>query len=225
MIHLSLSGGLDSTVLAAIAATRDPDDVRTYTFTYGQRHRDREVRAARDVAEHLNLHNQTVVLPQLRSEALTGTSPVPDGHYTDTSMSATVVQGRNLLFIATLIAFTSPGDEVWIGVHSGDHAIYPDCRQTFVIPLSSAVANAYDIVLRAPFIADSKADIASKGWTIDAPMHLSWSCYKGQDIHCGRCGTCVERAEAFADAGVPDPTTYADPDYWRTAVDRFRQGV
>jgi 7-cyano-7-deazaguanine synthase len=224
-----LSGGLDSTVLTAWALSRDnagdplgwPDAV---AIDYGQRHR-RELDAARKVAAHYRIRLDVLSLAPLRGE-LTGsalTDPgvtLPEGHYTDTSMAATVVPGRNLLFIAAAAAVaTARGDrEVAIACHAGDHPVYPDCRPGFLAAASAATLAGYGVAVRAPFADWTKDRIAAYGARLDAPLGLSWSCYAGGDVHCGRCGTCVERAESFALAGVPDPTEYADPSYWRQAT-------
>jgi len=213
-IHVSLSGGLDSTTLLALAADRS-SDIKAWTFNYGQRH-SREVQAAIAVATHYHVDRRTLNLEGLlHGSALLYEAPLPEGHYTAETMEATVVNGRNLLFASAIVAQTQPGDEVWLGVHAGDHAIYPDCRPEFVNPLKETVAT-YGVNLQTPFLPITKAAIASLGHNLGAPLNLTWSCYAGGTLHCGRCGTCVERAEAFHLAGVPDPTDYADPDYWRT---------
>lgn len=215
-IHLSLSGGMDSSTLLAQAVSFG-ESVAPVAFQYGQRHQ-REVRSAAAVADYYGLTLDIVRLPHLTSESLTGSSPVPHGHYTDESMAATVVQGRNLLFATMLVCRAQPGDQVWLGVHAGDHAVYPDCRPEFVEPLRTAVLAAYGVTLQTPFIDMSKAAIGALGAELGVPYRLTWSCYEGNEAHCGRCGTCVERAEAFHLAGVDDPTVYADPDFWRAEV-------
>lgn len=214
-----LSGGLDSTV-AATLATREhgPGNARALTFDYGQRHAAEITRAAQ-VAADLGIGHQVVSIAGLLSgSALLGAAPVPHGRYDAPSMSATVVPGRNLLFAAAAVAQAEPGEHVWFGVHAGDHPIYPDCRPEFWQRLGALTADAYQVHLRTPFLRSSKAEVVRQGYLADAPMHLSWSCYEGGDVHCGRCGTCVERAEAFDLAVVEDPTEYADPVYWREAV-------
>jgi 7-cyano-7-deazaguanine synthase len=133
-------------------------------------------------------------------------------------MQATVVPGRNLLFISHLVAKAQPGDEVWIGVHAGDRAIYSDCRSEFIITLGAAVLGAYEVLLVAPFINMTKADIAEEGDDLGVPFEMTWSCYEGGEIHCGRCGTCVERREALHLAKVADRTEYADQHFWEQVV-------
>lgn len=212
-IHVSFSGGLDSTAaLHRAVRVHGPENVQAVSMDYGQRHA-RELQSAEAVTERLGVTWTTLHLRGLlHGSALLGATDVPEGHYAAPSMAATVVHGRNLLFASALIAHAKPGDEVWLGVHAGDHPIYADCRPDFITPLAQAVQVAYDVTLRAPWVNITKADIVKV--EPDAPYALTWSCYQGGDIHCGRCGTCVERAEAFSLAGVSDPTTYESADFW-----------
>lgn len=214
-----LSGGLDSTTCLALAVAATPGRVATLGFDYGQRHA-KEQAAARDIAAHYGVVHRVVDLKGLLAgSALLYEHDVPQGHYAEQSMAATVVQGRNLLFAAVAIAATrAEGAVVHLGVHAGDHFIYPDCRPAFWEPLTALVEQAYGVHLATPLLHLTKAQGVAAGASLAAPLHLSWSCYLGDAQHCGRCGTCVERAEAFAIAHVPDPTTYADPAYWRRAV-------
>jgi len=212
------SGGLDSTTLAAWFAYRG-DEVVMLSFDYGQRHV-REIDAARAVAgwygaEHHVIDLRTVGL-LLSGSALTDSSvPVPDGHYEEESMRATVVPNRNAIManIAIGVASSMKADYVGLGIHAGDHAVYPDCRPAFVDALKALAATALEGFhvpeVVAPFVDLSKGDVALIGSRKGAPLHYSWSCYKGGEKHCGTCGTCVERKEAFVDAGVVDPTEYA----------------
>lgn len=212
-----LSGGMDSTVALATAA-RTSGDVEALSFHYGQRH-ERELEAARNIARHYGVRHRIVDIEGLLSgSALLGHGDVPEGHYADDTMAATVVPGRNLLFASAAIAQARPGDALWFGVHAGDHPIYPDCRPEFWHRLTALAADAYDVDIRTPFIESPKSYIAQQGARLGAPLDLSWSCYQGKDVHCGRCGTCVERAEAFALAKVADPTEYADPHYWKAVT-------
>jgi len=124
-----------------------------------------------------------------------------------------------MLAIAAGVAVADKAEVVATGVHAGDHFIYPDCRPEFFVPFAEAIKNANKgfavegFRLEAPFITWSKADIAKHGSEIGVDYAITWSCYKGEEIHCGRCGTCVERIEAFILAGVQDPTQYADRDF------------
>lgn len=214
-----LSGGLDSSTALGLLVRTDPE-VTALSIDYGQRHV-REVEAAEQVASHYGVPHRVIDLTGLLTgSALLGEVEVPEGRYDDESMSATVVPGRNLLFIATAVAYAAGHEmaEVVIAVHPGDHPIYPDCRPEFHGPLAEAVRAAYGVTLRTPFVYMPKDRIVVAGAAIGVPYDLTWSCYQGGEVHCGRCGTCVERIEAFMLAGVPDPTTYADPDYARSVL-------
>lgn len=223
-----LSGGMDSSTLLA-HALNDPahrgQPVRaTAVFVdYGQRHV-REHSSAVAISTHYEVD---LVELDLRSfgasvnSALTNlTRSVPHGHYAEDSMAATVVPNRNatLISAAAGIASSLGHDRVLTAVHAGDHAVYPDCRPEFIAALSDATILGCGVMVDAPFVAMSKAEIASLGGSLGVPYGWTWSCYEGGEDHCGRCGTCVERAEAFNLAGVPDPTVYTDPSFWREAV-------
>lgn len=217
-----LSGGLDSAVLLAREARlRPPGQVEAISIDYGQRHA-RELDAAGDVAAALGVRhaiiNLAALAPDLPSALTTPGRPVPEGHYTAPSMAATVVPGRNLILIAigAALAAARGYTEVAIGCHAGDHPVYPDCRPEFLAAAHEATRLGSGVRIQAPFASLTKARIVAIGADLSAPMGLSWSCYQGGDLHCGRCGTCTERAEAFALAAVPDPTGYADSAYWHT---------
>jgi 7-cyano-7-deazaguanine synthase len=214
-VVVQLSGGLDSTVLLSYHL-RAGDEVRCIGFDYGQRHAARELAAARIVAQSQGVDYQVVSVPLvgIAASALTGCGDVPHGHYEDKSMIATVVPCRNSIFacIAAAYALSCRFDAVSIAAHGGDRAIYPDCRQEWIDAMQQAIRlgnwGAEHLRLLAPFVAMSKADIVRVGWQVDAPFAATWSCYEGGSFHCGRCGTCVERQEAFEIAGVRDPTYY-----------------
>jgi 7-cyano-7-deazaguanine synthase len=213
-----LSGGMDSTALAywAVAAGAD---VRLLSFDYGQRHVT-ELHHARRIAERLGLPHAVLDLRGLRDllpgSALTDAAvDVPEGHYAAPSMKATVVPNRNAIMLAIAYghAVAHACDAVLFGAHAGDHTIYPDCRTPFVETLNAALrignewADPVPSVL-APFVRKTKADIAVLGDGLGVPWGDTWSCYAGGARHCGRCGTCVERIEAFREGGVVDPTEY-----------------
>jgi 7-cyano-7-deazaguanine synthase len=215
----AFSGGLDSTVLAASYKESDFDLVLV-SVDYGQRHV-KELQAAVEIAATLKARHILLPMGCLR-DALAGSSltsadvAVPDGHYTDESMKATVVPNRNaiLLSICWGVAVSVGAETVATGVHSGDHPIYPDCRPEFIgvlehaLRLGTAGLTPKPIGLAAPFSQWTKAHIVKHGASILAPLRMTWSCYKGGERHCGTCGTCVERKEAFKLAGVHDPTEY-----------------
>ena len=209
------SGGIDSTVLLAHLLSQGRE-VYALSVDYGQRHR-REIEAAKKICEFYKVKHQVADLralaPLFGANALTDQKvAVPEGHYEELSMKATVVPNRNMLFIsvATSWAISLKATTVAYGAHSGDHAIYPDCRPAFAEALDAAIrlADWHEVSLERPFVKMDKTAIVRRGAELKVPMELTWSCYVGGDIHCGRCGTCVERKEAFKLAGVPDLTVY-----------------
>ncbi|NQV99558.1 MAG: 7-cyano-7-deazaguanine synthase QueC [Rhodospirillales bacterium] len=220
------SGGLDSVTLAHKIAN-EAELLRLVTFDYGQRHK-KEIDFARACAERLAVPCDVVDIGAigklLSGSALTDDVDVPDGHYAEDSMKLTIVPNRNaiMLTIAFGIAAAQKADAVATAVHGGDHFIYPDCRPAFIDAFqamqSQALDGFADIRLYTPFVSISKSAIVSDGMRYQTPFEATWSCYKGGDIHCGRCGTCVERREAFHLAGVNDPTSYADPEFWQSAL-------
>lgn len=221
-----LSGGLDSTTLLAYSLT-ECRRVETVFVNYGQRHiRERE--SSRKVANHYGVPWCELDLTSYgRSVVSALTSPdidVPHGHYTAATMKVTVVPNRNatLLSAAAGIAGSRHLEVVRTAVHAGDHAVYPDCRPKFISAINEATRLGCDVGIEAPFVCDTKTEIAELAGQLEAPIGLTWSCYEGgqqlANQHCGRCGTCVERAEALHDAGVPDPTDYADTEFWKQAV-------
>jgi 7-cyano-7-deazaguanine synthase len=210
---------LDSAVLAH-RLLADGWELRLVSFDYGQRHRTELDHAAR-LAAGLGARHDVIDLRSvgalLTGSALTDdTVEVPDGHYADDTMRSTVVANRNAIFamVATGVAVADGAHAVALGIHAGDHAVYPDCRPEFVGAAEhlAKVANegfvAQGFTLLAPFVACTKADIVAMGADLGVPFADTWSCYKGGEVHCGTCGTCVERREAFELAGVADPTRY-----------------
>lgn len=220
------SGGLDSVSLAHRVAA-DHELAALLSFDYGQRHV-KEVEHAAACAARLGVPHKVVDIrqigPALSGSALTDDVAVPDGHYAEETMKITIVPNRNAIMLAVAfgMAAAEKADAVAAAVHGGDHFIYPDCRPGFVDAFQTMQDAALDGVaqvrLYTPYIDGSKADIVADGARLGVPFAETWSCYKGGQIHCGRCGTCVERREAFHLAGVTDPTEYADPDYWQTAI-------
>jgi 7-cyano-7-deazaguanine synthase len=223
-----LSGGLDSTVCTALAA-RDHPRVLALTFDYGQRHRVELERAAA-VCAHYGLEQLLVTLDasQWGGSALTDrTIEVPDAQtdtQTDTQTDAqpahpdaipvTYVPARNLIFLSVAmgVAEARDADVVHLGVNALDYSGYPDCRPEFVRAFAAAAALAlkrgvegHPVEVRTPLVDLGKADIVRLGLSLDAPLHLTWSCYRGGPRPCGRCDACALRAKGFAEAGVPDP--------------------
>jgi 7-cyano-7-deazaguanine synthase len=224
------SGGLDSVTLAhKVAAERTL--TRLVSFDYGQRHK-KELAYARRCAMRLVVPHDVVDIAAvgrlLTGSALTSGGAVPEGHYAEETMRATVVPNRNpiMLAVAFGVAAADHAESVAAAVHGGDHFIYPDCRPAFVETFEAMQRYALDGLARisfyTPFLRISKAEIVREGARLGVPFAETWSCYKGGTLHCGRCGTCVERREAFHLASVDDPTAYEDPDYWVEACRMHR---
>lgn len=213
-----LSGGLDSTVLLYGAIEQHGrNNVRALSIDYGQRHY-RETFAAGKIATINMVPFECATLMGLKSlinkGSQTGGVDVPDGHYTDESMKVTIVPNRNAIMLSIAVghAIARGCNLVLFAAHSGDHAIYPDCRAEFIDAFDRAMheGNLWNPVnVDAPYIDATKAEIVGIGSRLNVPFALTWSCYKGGDIHCGTCGTCTERKEAFKLANVEDPTLYA----------------
>lgn len=221
------SGGLDSVSLAYKVAA-EQELVGLISFDYGQRHK-KEVDFAARCADRLGVPHDLIDMSHigkhLSGSALTDDVDVPDGHYAEENMRVTVVPNRNaiMLAIAFGVAAAKQADAVATAVHGGDHFIYPDCRPAFTEAFEAMQAKALDgyanVSLYTPFVHIPKSAIVTEGAKHGTPFADTWSCYKGGDVHCGRCGTCVERREAFHLAGVDDPTIYADPEYWQAVVE------
>lgn len=214
---LVYSGGMDSTVL--LYHLRDAGvELRALSIDYGQRHRV-ELERAGAVTAALGVEHRVVdlrsVTPLLGGSSLTSSDiPVAEGHYEEESMKSTVVPNRNMIFLslAAAWAISLKFDSIAYAAHCGDHAIYPDCREAFAAAMAEAVrlADWHEVELVRPFVNLAKAEIVRRGSELGVPFEQTWSCYKGGALHCGRCGTCIERREAFHLAGVTDPTCYAD---------------
>ncbi|KKN33705.1 hypothetical protein LCGC14_0801110 [marine sediment metagenome] len=224
---LLLSGGIDSTTLAYHYSARGYT-LHCLSFDYGQKHR-KELLASTEIARCLGARHDILdisavgALLSSSGSVLVGDGDVPEGHYSAESMKSTIVPNRNaiMLSIAFGVAVAEGAEFVGYAAHSGDHFIYPDCRPAFVDAFRAMEVFSLGCELpniRSPFIHMTKAEVVSLGHNLHVPFTSTWSCYVGEDRHCGRCGTCVERAEAFSLAGVVDPTLYGDPEYWRIAV-------
>ena len=204
---LVLSGGMDSTTLLH---DRKDQIALAVTFDYGSKHNAREIECARKNCEMLGIEHIVIPLEFMgkyfKSSLLIGGEEIPEGHYADENMKSTVVPFRNgiMLAIAAGLAESRGLKKVMLANHGGDHAIYPDCRPGFVDAMSEAIKEGtYDgIVIDAPYTNITKSDIARIGKRIGVDYTLTYSCYKGGEKHCGKCGTCVERMEALRDAGI-----------------------
>lgn len=208
-----VSGGLDSITLLYDKAETI---ALAISFDYGQNHSKKELPYAEYHCQKLGIPHITIPLTFMhqyfKSSLLEGAEAIPEGHYEEENMKSTVVPFRNgiMLAIATGIAESHELKRVYIANHGGDHTIYPDCRPEFIDAMDKATSAGtfVDMRVEAPYTNISKADIVRRGTALGIDYAKTWSCYKGSEIHCGKCGTCVERKEAFADAGVNDPTEY-----------------
>jgi len=209
-----LSGGMDSTTLLYKTIS---EGYKPYvlSFNYGQRHK-KELEYAKRTTEKLGLNHKIVDVSSIneliQGSALTSDIDVPEGHYADPNMKLTVVPNRNMIMLSLAIAYAiSKGAKtVFYGAHAGDHDIYPDCRKEFVDAMKK-VAKLCDyeqIDIQAPFLDIDKGDILTIGQALKVDYSLTWTCYKGLEKACGKCGSCVERLEGFENAGMVDPIEY-----------------
>lgn len=219
-----LSGGIDSTTVLAhvVENVNVGDKIGVVLFKYPSKHNEIERNAALKISHHYNIQYGTTIDVSwafsnlLGSTLLSSGGDIPEGHYTDESMKSTVVPLRNIVF-ATCAAiqghtmFNGQEFVLMLGVHSGDHPIYPDCRVKTMQGLRSALMHGSDglVDLNTPFIYNDKIEIVEYGVRIKAPYHLTRTCYQSTELACGKCGSCVERLEAFQRNGVEDPIPYA----------------
>ena len=208
------SGGLDS-VTALYWAKCRYKRVEAITFNYGANHNKRERAAIRRICGDSMIKLTVVSLPigkYFKSSLLSGADKIPDGHYSADNMKSTVVPFRNGIMLSFAAGFAESNgfDTVILGNHCGDHFIYPDCRPNFIASMNKAIMSGTDDAVKivSPFCSISKTDIVSIGAKLGVPFEKTYSCYKGGVKHCGKCGTCVERKEAFKNAEVLDPTEY-----------------
>lgn len=208
-----VSGGMDSITLLY----DHKDEIALgISFDYGSNHNAREIPFAKMHCERLGIKHITINLDFMhqyfKSSLLDGAEAIPEGHYADDNMKSTVVPFRNgiMLAIAIGIAESNNLDQVFIANHGGDHTIYPDCRPEFINAMdAAATAGTYNNVkVIAPYTKITKSDIARIGKRLGIDYAETWSCYKGGEVHCGKCGTCVERKEALTEAGIEDKTIY-----------------
>ena len=210
------SGGMDSyTVLNK--AMQKGYDVHAVSFNYGQRH-SKELLFAKKVCEQHNIEHKIVDISSIKQliggSALTDDIEVPEGHYEEESMKTTVVPNRNMIMLSMAVGYavSIQAEAVYFGAHSGDHAIYPDCRTEFVSAMNDVckIANYQAVEVRAPYLASSKIDILKEGLAMNLDYKDTWTCYNGQEKACGRCGACQERLEAFSENNTIDPIRYQD---------------
>jgi 7-cyano-7-deazaguanine synthase len=209
-----LSGGMDSTTLLYDVVAQGYE---TYaiSFDYNQKH-NKELGLAKQTCEKLGVNHRIVdlsVLNQVAPSALTRDNwEVPEGHYEAENMKETVVPNRNMVLISLASAYAMglKAAKVFYGAHGGDHAIYPDCRPEFAEKLAEVIKIAdWNVTeLEAPYLKMDKGDIVTKGKELNVDYSLTWTCYKGKEKACGKCGSCQERLEAFKKAGIDDPIEY-----------------
>ncbi len=210
-----VSGGMDSITLLYEYQDRIALGI---SFNYGSKHNDKEIPLARMHCERLGIKHIEIPLhfmeQYFKSSLLIGGDEIPEGHYADDNMKSTVVPFRNgiMLSIAAGLAESNGLKYLMMANHGGDHTIYPDCRPEFVDAMSQAISNGtYEhLQILAPYTNITKTDIARHGARLGINYAETWSCYKGGDCHCGKCGTCVERKEALRDAGIEDTTVYEE---------------
>ena len=208
-----VSGGMDSITLLY---ERKDEIALGISFDYGSNHNAREIPFARIHCERLGIRhlviNLSFIHQYFKSSLLSGADKIPEGSYDDDNMKSTVVPFRNgiMLSIAVGIAESEGLTKVFIANHGGDHAIYPDCREEFIEAIDAASqSGTYEHVrILAPYTNITKTDIALRGKQLGIDYSETWSCYKGGEVHCGKCGTCVERKQALREAGLEDTTQY-----------------
>ena len=209
-----LSGGMDSTTLLYDISNQGYD-IEAISFNYNQKHQ-KELICATATCKKLGIKHKIIdlrILGQLAPSALTREDvKIPEGSYTDNSMKLTVVPNRNMvmLSLAASYALGSGITDIFYGAHAGDHAIYPDCRIEFVEAMKKVfkLCDWKKINLNAPYLKIDKAEIARIGKKLNVDYGVTWTCYKGGKKACGKCGSCTERLEAFAKAGMKDPVQY-----------------
>jgi len=217
-VVLALSGGMDSSTLVGYYVNKGYK-VFPVIFTYGSKHNKYENECAFKIAEELNcvppkFVELDFISKLFKSNLLQDGGEIPEGHYEDKSMSKTVVPGRNSIFISILAGYAESigANTIAVGVHSGDHHIYPDCRADFINAMAKAIELSSEgkVILEAPFLSYYKLDILKIGYSLETPVPYEFTrtCYKDQVLSCGKCGSCQERLEAFKLLGKEDPIEY-----------------
>lgn len=221
-IVIGLSGGMDSATLLGILLEQGYE-VHCCTFYYGSKHNKWENRAAENIIDFYQAQDSPVfgyvinlveAFKEFSSNLLLSGEEIPEGHYNDENMKKTVVPNRNMILTSVMVGLAESigAEAVALGVHSGDHHIYPDCRLEFIKALDTTVYLSTDkkVQIMTPLIEDNKTSILQKGYSllIKVPYFLTRTCYKDQQLSCGKCGSCQERLEAFKNINLKDPITY-----------------
>lgn len=223
---LSLSGGLDSTTLLAVMlSSKKYSKVIPVQFVYDSKHNPYEVEAVDAIVKHYGLEKDLIrvnvsgAFASVKSALLTSGAAIPEGHYNEDVMKQTVVPGRNLIFasVCAAVAESTAVEHntqayICLGVHAGDHHIYPDCRPSFVQALDNVIHQSTEgrVFVSTPFLHLSKAEIIEAGARLEVPYNLTRTCYKAQGNACGVCGSCRERLEAFQLNNLEDPIIYGN---------------
>lgn len=228
-VVMGLSGGMDSATLLGLLIEQDFNEIHCCSFYYGSTHNKYELEAANKLIAYyweripeIEIYHHKMDISSVMSSFTSALlkscdSPIPEGHYSDVSMVQTVVPGRNTIFAAIMmgLAESMQSSYIALGVHSGDHHIYPDCRPEYVKTLDALVYMASDkqVEVLTPFLHDTKKTILELGYllNVEVPYHLTRTCYKNQPLSCGVCGACNERLEAYSLLGIADPIPYAFP--------------
>lgn len=222
-VVMGLSGGMDSATLLGILLDEEAE-VHCCHFQYGSKHNEYERQVTLKLLSYYNHHykqrvylhtfNLRDIFRHIQSNLLKSGGAIPEGHYEEESMKLTIVPGRNLIFASIMagLAESIGAESIALGVHSGDHAIYPDCRADFISALYLTVGKSTDnkVEVISPFLKDDKTSILQQGYSLSlsVPYQHTRTCYKDQPMSCGRCGSCVERLEAFHNLGKKDPIQY-----------------
>ena len=226
-----LSGGLDSTTLLHHLHSQEIG-LKAVTFDYGSKHNKQEQICAKYHCEQLGIEHIVIemdfIKKHFKSNLLQGGDAIPEGHYADSNMKKTVVPFRNgiMLSIAAGLAESEGSEFIYVGSHFGDHAVYPDCREDFIIEMRDAISKGtYNSpIIVAPYTTFSKSDIAGIASKLQYDFYNTYSCYNGDEVQCGRCSTCFERREAFHLAGVQDMTFYKDKTPIEELIKEYEDG-
>jgi 7-cyano-7-deazaguanine synthase len=208
------SGGMDSFTVLNLAFNEGLE-VFALSFDYGQRHK-KELDYAARACKKLGVQHKVVDISAINQliggSSLTSDIEVAEGHYAEDSMKSTVVPNRNMILLSMAVGYAVSinASKVYYGAHSGDHAIYPDCRPDFVHKMNDvcAIANYEAVEIVTPYLYVSKTAILTAGLAMGLDYNLTWTCYNGREKACGQCGACQERLEASTDNGVSDPLDY-----------------
>tara|TARA_Y100000385_G_C12880462_1_gene545538 strand:- start:26 stop:682 length:657 start_codon:yes stop_codon:yes gene_type:complete len=213
-IVVIFSGGMDSFTLLN-RMVKEGHYVSAVTFDYGQRHA-KEIKYAESACLELQVPHKvidiTAINQLIQGSSLTSNINIPEGHYADKTMRSTIVPNRNMILLSLAVGYAVSinAAKVFYGAHTGDHAIYPDCRPEFVKKMNDVctVANYEPIEIVTPYLHYDKGQIVKEGLLMGLDYSKTWSCYNGKDLACGKCGACFERKEAFALNHMSDPSGY-----------------